>query len=716
MSRRRLGWILSMAILTSLASSASAADPAPIYPKTERGNATSSAFGVTVPDPYRWLEQDVRTAPKVRQWVDAENAVTQRFLTKLPAREKIKARLGELWNFEKFGVPHKAAGRYFFLHNSGLQNQFVLFVQEGLDGTPRVLLDPNGWSQDGATALADWVESPDGKFVVYGVQDGGTDWRSVRIVDVDKARPTEDELHWIKFSNLSWARDSSGFFYSRYPEPQKGAEFQSTNLNHTVYFHRLGTHQAEDRLIFATPDRAKLTHDAEVTIDGHYLVIASREGTDDRCEVTLVDLHDANAKPRTLIAGLKDSFALAGSKGDQLYFMTNRDAPRYRLVAIDANAPTPAPLREIVGQAPSAMESASLVGGRFIVTYIEDAKSAVALFDAEGRKLPALELPGIGSVSGFADNGTDSETFFRFSSYDRPPTIYRYDTASGQSKIFKQPATPFDASLYQVTQSFYQSKDGTRIPIFLAHRRDLDLSRPHPTLLYGYGGFNVSILPEFEIASLDWMEMGGIYAVANLRGGGEYGLEWHDGGRLLNKQNVFDDFIAAAESLVRNKLTTPQQLAVHGASNGGLLIGAVVNQRPDLFAAALPSVGVMDMLRFNQFTAGRFWTDDYGDPQEEVHFRNLLGFSPYHNIHDGKNYPAILVTTADTDDRVVPGHSFKYAVALQAAKIGPKPHLIRIETRAGHGSGKPTDKIIEEYADMWAFIGYYTGLTVGPPQ
>jgi prolyl oligopeptidase len=703
--------VLTAAFLT-MTSLSRAAEPAIAYPPAPRGTVSDTSFGVTVPDPYRWLEESVRTAPAVSAWVEAENKVTQKELAKLPQREAIRDRLTKLWDFEKFKVPETAGGRTFYGHNTGLQNQFELFVQDGPDAAPRKLLDPNGWASDGATALAEWKASPDGKHLAYAVQDGGTDWRIVKMLDVDTAREAAgDQLRWVKFSGLSWAADSSGFFYSRYAEPAQGAEYQSTNLDQTVYFHKLGTAQAQDRKVYSTPDRPKLTHDAEATEDGRYLLIYSRDGTDDKCQVTLLDLRDPAWKPRTLVASMEDSFALAGAEGDKLYFVTNRSAPNYRLVAVDAAKPGEAELQPLVPEAKSAIEKASLIGGKLIVTYIEDAKSVVRLFGKDGQAQGEIALPGIGSVTGFEGRADDEETYYRFSSFALPPTLYRYDVASGRSSVFKQPKVPFDPADYVVSQVFYPSKDGTKIPMFIAHRKDVDVTKPHPTLLYAYGGFNVSILPAFDTTRLAWMQMGGVYAVANLRGGGEYGKAWHDGGRLLKKQNVFDDFIAAGEYLVKTKVTTPRQLAVYGRSNGGLLIGAVVNQRPELFAAALPAVGVQDMLRFNQFTAGRFWTDDYGDPANEADFRNLLTFSPYHNIKDGKDYPPILVTTADTDDRVVPGHSFKYAAALQAAKIGPKPHLIRIETRAGHGSGKPTDKIIAEYADMWAFIGFYTGLT-----
>jgi prolyl oligopeptidase len=681
------------------------------YPKTERGEVADTQFGVRVADPYRWLENDVRNDPKVKAWVDAQNKVTQAYLDTLPGRDAIEARLKEMWDFEKFDVPVKAGGRYFYKRNSGLQNQYVLTVQDGLDGEPRQLLDPNTWSDDGATALAEWSVSDDGKRLVYAVQDGGSDWRTVRVLDVDSGRTLDDEVKWVKFSNLAWAKDGSGFYYSRFPEPKSGGEFQSLNTDQAVYFHRVGTAQAEDRLVYATPDRPKLGHSAEVTEDGRWLVITTHEGTDDRYEVSVADLGQEGAKPVPLFRGLEHSWSLAGSVGDRLYFATNKDAPLYRIVSVAPNAGIGS-MAEVVPQGKDALQGASLVGGRVIAAYLEDAKARVTSYALNGSDPRPIALPGIGSVTGFGGQADDPETFYSFTSFNAAPTIYRYDAATGQSTVFKAPEVPFEPSDYEVRQTFFQSKDGTRVPMFVVHRKGLDLSGGAPTLLYAYGGFNVSLPPSFSTTRVAWMEMGGVFALANIRGGGEYGKAWHDAGRLMNKQNVFDDFIGAGEHLVAEGITTPEKLAIMGGSNGGLLVGAVVNQRPDLFAAAIPAVGVMDMLRYNQFTAGRYWVDDYGDPAKEADFRNLYAYSPYHNIKDGADYPAILVTTADTDDRVVPGHSFKYAAALQAADIGDEPHLIRIETRAGHGSGKPTDKIIEEYADMWAFIARETGLEV----
>jgi prolyl oligopeptidase len=701
------------------ATMAAAAPEAPkasvVYPVTERQNLVENQFGVPVADPYRWLENDVREDPKVAAWVAQQNALTNSYLATLPTRALFQQRIRELYNFERFGVPQKEGNRYFYSRNTGLQNQNVLYVREGLNGTPRMLIDPNTWSQDGATALGGWEPSEDGRRLVYSIQEGGTDWRVVRVLDVDTGKVMADEVKWVKFSPLSWAKDGSGFYYSRFPEPKKGQQFQSLNENHAVYFHKLGTPQSADRLVFAQPDRPKLSNSGQVSDDGRWLIVTSSEGTDERYDVTLIDLTRPNAPPRRYITGLQNQWDYVGNVGNTFYWATNTQAPKLRIVSTDISRPTPEP-RQLVGEADATLEGASIVGNQLIASYLADAKTEVRTFTLDGKPTGKISLPGIGSAGGFSGDANDSETFFAFSSFNMPTTIYRYDSSTGQATVWAQPKVAFQPEDFTVSQRFYRSKDGTRVPMFLVHRKDLDMSKRQPTLLYGYGGFNVSVTPGFSATRLAWVEQGGVLAVANIRGGGEYGKAWHDAGRLQNKQNVFDDFIAAGEYLVREGITSPKKLAVQGGSNGGLLVGAVVNQRPDLFAAALPAVGVMDMLRFNRWTAGRYWVDDYGYPDREPDFRTLMSYSPYHNIRPGKDYPAILVTTADTDDRVVPGHSFKYAAALQAMDTGPQPKLIRIETRAGHGSGKPTEKIIEEYADMWAFIAQHTGLEARPER
>jgi prolyl oligopeptidase len=685
--------------------------PAVTYPQTARVAVVEAQFGEQVADPFRWLENDVRTDQQVESWVTAQNRLTYDYLDSLPGRDALQERLSQLWDYERFGVPEKAGDNYFYTHNTGLQNQSVLFVRTGLDGESRELLDPNTWANDGATALAEWLPSHDGTKLAFAVQDGGTDWRIIQILDVATAKLLNDRIRWAKFTNIAWTRDGSGIFYSRFAEPEKGAEYQALNENQQLYFHKLGTDQSGDRLVYATPDRPKLNHTAETTDDGAWLVIYSSEGTDERYELTLLDLRKPGAKPFTLVKGLEHNWVLVGSKGDTLYFITNKDAPLQKIVAFDAKRPAAAP-RQVVGQDVSTIDGASLVGNLLLVSYLVDAKSEVRRVTLNGQALGIVELPGIGSASGFSGEAGDTETFFSFSSFNVPTAIFHYDSASNEVTPFAQPEVSFAPDDYVVEQRFFQSKDGTRMPLFLMYHKELKVSGGAPTLLYAYGGFNVNMTPAFNPANLAWVEMGGVYALANIRGGGEYGKAWHDAGRLKNKQNVFDDFIAASEFLIAQGVTTKDKLAIRGGSNGGLLVGAVLNQRPDLFAAALPQVGVMDMLRFNRFTAGRYWVDDYGYPDREADFRVLRGYSPYHNIRAGVSYPAILATTADTDDRVVPGHTFKYVAALQAAQIGDKPHLVRIETRAGHGSGKPTDKTIAEYADMWAFVARWTGLEV----
>jgi prolyl oligopeptidase len=695
------------------AAEAAAANPAMegtiSYPLTRKMDLVEPQFGVDVADPYRWLENDVRNDPEVRAWVTAQNAVTDKVLDSLPLRDRFKARMTELYDYERFGVPRIEGGRYFYTRNDGLQNQSVLYVRTSVDGEGRQLIDPNGWSADGATALAEWTPSEDGKLLAYAIQDGGTDWRTVRVLDVDSGKILTDELKWLKFGGgVEWAPDGSGFYYSRFPEPPPGQTYQSLNKNQSVYFHKLGTAQDADRLVYATPDHPDYGHYPSISEDGKWLVVTSSIGTDDRYEVTLIDLTRPGARPRTLIKGFTNNYSYVGNRGSTFYFQTNDGAPRLKVVSMDVSQANP-PARTIIAEDAATLDGVSMVGGRIFASYLVDAKTEVRVHALDGKLQRKIDLPGIGTATGFGGEQSDKETFFSFTSFNRPTTIYRYDVASSAASEWEAPALKFNPDDYSVEQRFYASKDGTRIPMFVIRKKGL--TGPAPTILYGYGGFNVSMTPSYSPTRMAWLEAGGAYAVANLRGGGEYGKAWHDAGRLANKQNVFDDFIAAGEYLKSQGITGPDQLAIAGGSNGGLLVGAVVNQRPDLFAAASPAVGVMDMLRFDKFTAGRYWVDDYGYPNKEADFKAQYAYSPYHNIKGGRDYPAVLVTTADTDDRVVPGHSFKYIAALQAAEgTGSQPHVIRIETRAGHGSGKPTSKIIEEAADVYAFLGHYTGL------
>ncbi len=677
------------------------------YPQAPRGDTVDVNHGIRVADPYRWLEGDVRKDTAVQAWVEAENKVTQPYLASLPRRDAIKARLTQLFNYEKTGLPIAKGGRVFYRHNTGLQNQYTLMV-EVPGAAPRVLLDPNGWSKDGATALAEWKPSRDGRYVAYTVQDGGTDWRTIQVVDVASGRVLEDHLDWAKFTDLAWDRDSKGFFYSRHPANPKGKDFVSAVYDHQVHYHRISTPQSADRLIFRTPEHLNYYNDASATADGRWLVIRSSRGSDDNYEITVVDLARPDWTARTLIPGLTNDYRFAGGHGDALYFVTNNGAPRYRVVSVDAAALGPAKLVTVVPESADLIEGATRAGDRLIVARLQDAKSTLAAYSLGGGTATPLALPGIGNAA-LGEETEDGHLFWAYSSFATPSTIYRYTGAGAASTLYRAPKAPFDPAAYEVAQVFYRSKDGTRVPMFVARKKGQ--TGPAPTILYGYGGFNISLPPSFSPATVGWMEMGGVWALANIRGGGEYGTPWHTAGKLFQKQHVFDDFIAAGEALIATGVTPRTGLAILGGSNGGLLVGAATNQRPDLFAAAIPEVGVMDMTRFHLFTEGRTWTDDYGNPEDPKALAYNLTYSPYHNVKAGTDYPAILAMTADTDDRVVPGHSFKYVAALQHAAIGDKPHIIRIETRAGHGSGKPTSKQIEETADMWAFAGYWTGLT-----
>jgi prolyl oligopeptidase len=692
---------------------APAQDMTPItYPETRRGDVVETLFGETIADPYRWLENDVRQDAEVADWVARQNRLTRGYLDGLPQHAKFAARIRELMDYERFGLPTKAGGRYFYTRNTGLLNQAQLFVRQGLRGKPRLLLDPNAWAKDNATALDAWKPSDDGKHLLYSVQDGGSDWRILRVLDIASGAPLPDEIRWAKFTDLAWV-DGDGFLYSRFPEPKAGETFQARNYDQAVYYHRLGTPQSEDRQVFATPDHPVRMHTAAVTQDGRIAVITSSTGTDARYEVHTIDLARRAKdgwKPRALVTGFEHDWRLVEGMGQALWFVTNQDAPRYRLVAIDLGARDPQ-WKELVRQSDETLQQASIIGDQLVLQYLKDASSRALVYDLDGKSVRTIALNGIGTANGFVGKPGDPETFYAFTSFNRPATVYRMNLRTGESAPFASPKLLFDPADFAVEQRFYRSKDGTRIPMFIVRKRSVAAAgKAVPTLLYGYGGFDVSLTPTFSAIRMAWLEAGGAFALANLRGGGEYGKAWHDAGRLANKQNVFDDFIAAGEFLIAEGITPKDGLAIQGGSNGGLLVGAVVNQRPDLFAAGNAAVGVMDMLRFDRFTAGRYWVDDYGYPDREKDFRVLRSYSPYHNIRSGVDYPALLVTTADTDDRVVPGHSFKYTAALQAAKLGAKPHLIRIETRAGHGSGKPTDKAIEEGADVLAFLAQWTGL------
>jgi len=698
---RKLATVLSAALsLITLVASAAPID----YPKTKKVDQVDDYHGTKVADPYRWLETDVRTSKDVADWVTAENKITFDYLTAISEREPIRKQLTNLWNYEKYTTPYKRGGRYFFSKNNGLQNQFVVYTVEKWGDTPRVLLDPNSWSKDGTVALGGVAVSDDAKYAAYSVAEAGSDWHVVKFVDVATGNQLPDELKWVKFSGLSWTKDDKGIFYSRFPAVEEGKAYQSLNRDQKIYYHRLGTSQSDDVVVWYDPSQPEWNYGADVTEDGRYLIITTTKGTAAKNQVHVKDLGNPYAMAVTVADKIENDYSFVGNDGPVLYFRTDLNAPKGRLIAIDLRNPARENWKEILPESEATLQGADYTGHRFVANYLRDAHSEIRLFDTSGKLVRTVELDGIGSAGGFGGRSDDNETFYSFSSFATPPSVYRYDIATGEKQLLFRAKVAMNPDDYVVKQVFYTSKDGTKVPMFISHKKGLKLDGNNPTLLYGYGGFDISMTPGFSISRLTWMNMGGIYAVANLRGGGEYGEAWHEGGIKLHKQNVFDDFIAAGEYLVKNGYTKPAKLAIQGGSNGGLLIGAVENQRPDLFGATLPAVGVMDMLRFNQFTAGRYWVDDYGSSQNPDEFKALYAYSPYHNIKPGTKYPATLITTADTDDRVVPGHSFKYAAAIQEAQAGTAPVLIRIETRAGHGGGKPTGKIIEETTDQMAFL------------
>jgi prolyl oligopeptidase len=695
------------ALLLSLCTM-SAEEPKLTYPATQQSDQVDDYHGTKVADPYRWLEDD--NSAETKAWVEAQNKVTFGFLETIPERAQIKERLTRLWNYERFGVPEHEGGRYFFSHNSGLQNQRVLYVADSLDGAPRELLDPNKLSADGTVAMTDSVPSDDGSKLIYGLQRSGSDWEENRVRDVATGRDLDDLVEWVKFSTPSWAKDGGGFYYSRFDAPKPGSDLTGKNEFQKLYFHKLGTKQSEDVLVYERRDHADWGLNGSVTDDGHFLIVHVSQGTDPKNRLFYKDLTDPKAKVVELLNDFDASYSFIDNDGPVFFFETDLDAPRSRVIAIDIGKPHRANWREVVPQADESLKGVSVVSEQFVCNYLKDAHSQVKVFAWDGRAIRArlvreIVLPGLGTAMGFGGKRTDTETFYSFTSFTVPNAIYRLDLATGESSLFRTPKVDFQPADYETRQIFYRSKDGTRVPMFLTHKRGLKLDGSNRTLLYGYGGFNISLTPSFSIANLVWMEMGGVYAMANLRGGGEYGSEWHLAGIKEKKQNVFDDFIGAAEWLIAGKYTVPAKLAMAGGSNGGLLVGACLTQRPELFGAALPSVGVLDMLRFHKFTIGWAWKSDYGSSEDPEGFKTLFAYSPLHRLKPGKRYPATLITTADHDDRVVPAHSFKFAAQLQAcqAKDGP-PVLIRIETKAGHGGGNALSKVIEETADEWAFL------------
>ena len=672
------------------------------YPNTERVEQSDRYHGIEVRDPYRWLENP--DSESTKNWVTAQNEVTFSYLNTIAAKEKIQQRLTQLWDYEKYSSPFKRGQRYFYFKNDGLQNQSVLYTLKSLDEVGEVLLDPNTLSEDGTVALSGLSISDDGQWLAYGLSTAGSDWVEYRVRNINTKEDSSDRLKWIKFSGTSWTKDNQGFYYSRYDEPNEQTKLEDVNYYQKLYYHRLGTEQAEDTLIYHRPDQKEWGFDGSVTEDGKYLVISVWQGTDRKNLVFYQDLSQPETEVVELISEFEASYGVIENDGDTFWVRTDLDALRGRVIAIDLNNSERSNWQEIIPEAAETLRGVGLLNNQFVTNYLKDARSQINIYDLDGTLVREVELPGIGSAGGFGGKRYDTETFYTFTSFTTPATIYRYDMETGESKLFRQPKVDFDPNEYQTQQVFYPSKDGTKIPMFITHKKGIELDGNNPTYLYAYGGFNISLTPSFSISNLVWLEMGGIYAVPNLRGGGEYGEAWHQAGMKDKKQNVFDDFIAAAEWLIDRRYTSKNKLAIAGGSNGGLLVGACMTQRPDLFAAAIPAVGVLDMLRFHKFTIGWAWCPEYGDPDNEDDFKTLYAYSPLHNLQEGTEYPATMITTADHDDRVVPAHSFKFAAALQAAHQGDNPVLIRIETKAGHGAGKPTSKIIEEAADKWAFL------------
>jgi prolyl oligopeptidase len=703
LSAGALTMLLTMLSVTAVRSAEATAKSSRLsYPTAPRADQVDKYHGVAVEDPYRWLED--LGSDETRAWVEAENKLTASILDEVPAREAIRRRLTTLWNYPRYGVPIKRGGRYFYSKNNGLQNQSVIYWATRLHAEPKVLIDPNALSPDGTIAITNYQISDNGQFMAYGLATAGSDWQEWHVRDVASGKELADKLEWIKFSSASWTPDNKGFFYSRYDEPTEETKLVGTNYYPKVYYHRIGTLQTEDRLVYERRDQKEWGFDAEASEDGRYVIISVRQGSDPNSAIFYQRLDDPKLQTVELLANFDAQYVYLGNEGSVFWFRTDLDAPSGRVIAIDVEKPERANWRELIGESESLLEEASVVGDRFCLSYLKDAHSQVKVFDLTGRWQSDIALPGLGTAFGFDGRRKDQETFYAFTGFTAPTTIYRYELASRQSEVYQRPKVDFNPDDFETRQVFYTSRDGTRVPMFISHRKGLKLDGRNPTLLNGYGGFNVSLTPYFSVSNLVWMELGGVYAVPNLRGGGEYGREWHQSGTKLRKQNVFDDFIAAAEWLIAQKYTSPEKLAISGRSNGGLLVGACLTQRPELFGAALPGVGVLDMLRFHKFTIGWAWMSDYGSADNPEEFAALRAYSPLHNITPSKHYPSTLITTADHDDRVVPGHSYKFAAALQAAQSGPAPILIRIETKAGHGAGKPITKLIENATDQLTFL------------
>ena len=683
------------------------------YPNSNPGDLVEVLHGVPVPDPYRWLED--LNSEETATWVKAQDDLTRSHLKKIPGREALENHLTKLWNVERYGTPFREGGHYFFSKNDGLQNQSVLYITDSLEGEARILLDPNQLSEDGTVALGDYEISPDGKLMTYSTSASGSDWVEWHVRDIASGRNLSDHLKWSKFSGAAWSKDSRGFYYGRFPTPKAGEKMMAQNLHKKIYYHAIGDPQEEDILVYERPEHPKQGLYAWLSDDGNYLLINVSQGTDTKNGLFYKDLSKPDSNVVELLPDFDASYSFIDNLGSTFLIQTDLDAPRQKVVTIDLENPAPSNWKTIIAESPETLRSVSYVGGILIANYLKDARTEVRRFETSGKPLAPVKLPGLGTAGGFSGKSTDQETFFYFTSFTSPGATYRYDIASNSYKLFKEPKTQFNPDAYESSQIFATSKDGTRVPMFIVHKKGVKPDGNNPTLLYAYGGFNISLLPSYSPATIAWLDMGGIYVMANLRGGGEYGEDWHEAGMKLKKQNVFDDFIACAEHLIEQKYTSSKRLAIAGGSNGGLLVGACMVQRPELYGACLPAVGVMDMLRFHKFTIGWAWEAEYGSPNDATEFKTLLKYSPYHNLKPA-NYPATMVITSDHDDRVVPSHSFKFAAALQATQKGPEPTLIRIETKSGHGAGTPTTKQIEANVDKFSFLAEALGFKITLPK
>lgn len=673
------------------------------YFETEKIPVTDNYHGEDLVDDYRWLEVD--TAAAVMKWVDQQNEITFGYLEQIPFRQAIRNRAEELYNYPKLSSPYKVGERYIFYKNDGLQNQAVIYIQNGLDAEPEVLLDPNSMSESGTTSVSISGISEDDKYATYNVQESGSDWVTIKVIDLETKETLSDELKWVKFSGASWKDD--GFYYSRYPEPKEGTAYSNTNQFHSVYYHKMGTSQDQDELIYRNDSEPLQYHNSSVTEDSKYLILTKSKGTDGY-ETWFMDLEANDKKFEPLFTGFTHKNTIIDHRDGKFLVHTNYNAPNYRLISTDVNNVAPENWVDIIPEKESLLNGISTGGNKIFANYLEKATSQIYAMERDGSNVSKIQLPGLGSAGGFSGKDDDEFLFYSFSSYIYPPTIFKYNVASGESEKFFSSELKFNPEDFEEKQVIYKSKDGTDVSMFLVHRKDIKMDGSNPTYLYGYGGFNISLTPRFSPQYIMFVEQGGVIAIPNLRGGAEYGEEWHKAGMLEKKQNVFDDFIAAAEHLIDNKYTSSQKLAIAGGSNGGLLVGACMTQRPELFAVALPAVGVLDMLRFQKFTVGWGWVVEYGSSDDPEQYKFLKAYSPYHNLKKGVKYPATMITTADHDDRVVPAHSFKYAAALQEAHEGENPVLIRIDKNAGHGAGKPVSKILDEQTDIWSFILYNT--------